>query len=76
MNEISQWLSTGLLGLIFWFLKDYLSEQRKHQTETETRMNEIEDNYMDRFDEVNKHLGNIDVRISEIITQLKYDRKE
>ena len=39
-------------------------------------MNEIEDNYMDRFDEVNKHLGNIDVRISEIITQLKYDRKE
>lgn len=74
MNEISQWLSTGLLGLIFWFLKDYLSEQRKHQAETETRMNEIEDNYMDRFDEVNKHLSAIDVKITEIGTQLKFDR--
>jgi hypothetical protein len=38
-------------------------------------MNEIEHNYMNRFDEVNKHLGSIDTRITEIITQMKYDRK-
>ena len=76
MNELSQWVNTGLLALIFWFLKDYLQQQRKQQTETETRMGEIESNYLNKFDEVNKHLGNIDVRISEIITQLKYDRKE
>jgi hypothetical protein len=75
MNELSQWLNTGLLGLIFWFLKDYLEQQRKTQLETEKKMNEIEHNYMNRFDEVNKHLGSIDTRITEIITQMKYDRK-
>lgn len=74
MSEISNWISTGLLGLILFFLKDYLSEQRKYQEKTEKRMDEIENNYLHRFDEVHKHLSTLDVKITEIGTQLKFDR--
>jgi recombinational DNA repair ATPase RecF len=74
MSEISNWISTGLLGLILFFLKDYLTEQRKYQEKTEKRMDAIEGNYLSRFDEVNKHLSAIDVKITEIGTQLKFDR--
>lgn len=75
MSEISNWISTGLLGLILFFLKDYLTEQRKYQENTQKRMDSIEDNYLSRFDEVNKHLGAIDVKVTEIGTQLKFDRE-
>lgn len=37
-------------------------------------MDAIEGNYLSRFDEVNKHLSAIDVKITEIGTQLKFDR--
>ena len=37
-------------------------------------MDSIENNYLHRFDEVHKHLSTLDVKITEIGTQLKFDR--
>lgn len=71
--EILLGVQTLLLGLVSYLLKTIYDDYKDYRKNTEKRLNDIENNYLARFEMVHTKINESEKKIVEVITQLKYD---
>ncbi len=71
--EILLAIQTILLGFVGYLLKTIFDDYKEFKRNTEKRLNEIENNYLSRFEMVHSKINETEKKIVELITQLKYE---
>lgn len=72
-TEILLFLQTLLLGFGGYLLKTIFDDYKEFKRNTEKRLNDIENNYLRRFEMVHTKINESEKKIVELITQLKYE---
>lgn len=66
-------VQTLLLGLIGFLLKTIFTDYKEHRAEIDRKVDEIEKNYLHRFDDVQARIAASEKEIIKVVTQLKYE---
>jgi len=71
--EILLAIQTLLLGLVGYLMKSIYDDYKEYRRNTEKRLDEIEHNYLHRFEMVHAKINESEKKIVELLTQIKYD---
>lgn len=71
--EILLAIQTLLLGLVSYLLRTMYDDYKEYRRNVEKRLNDIENNYLSRFEKIHDKINLSEKEIIKVITQLKYE---